>query len=76
LTITTLLNSQLNVYSERNNKDRFKKLKPRVYVVKEQEDNKKNNNKRTENSFKVKNYKSSYYAADLNVNYYKVKDYN
>jgi len=78
------------VYDERNNQDRYdknqyNKTKLRVYVAEKQEENKKmNNNKKMKNSFKVEKLKSdyyvvkesNYYAADLNVNFYDVEDYN
>lgn len=63
------LNSQLNVYSEQNNKDRFKKKynknKSKVYVAEEQKNDKNINNERIENSFKMKKYKL--YESDYHV---------
>jgi len=77
------------MYDERNNQDRYNKnqynkTKSKVYVVKKQEDDKNINNEEVENSFKVKKHEFdyyvvkefSYYAVNLNVNFYEVKFYN
>lgn len=62
MTIAALSNSQLNInhqlnaYNEKNNNNRFKKLRSRVYVVEKQENNKNtDNNEKTENSFNTEN---------------------
>ncbi len=44
-------------------------------MVKKQEKN-EINNEETENSVKIKNHRSDYYIADLNVNFYDIKAYN
>jgi len=66
------------------NKNRYDKSRFKVYVEKKQEKNKNINNEEVKNSFKVKKYEFdyyvmkefSYYAANLNVNFYKVDVYN
>ena len=72
------------MYDEKNNKNRFKKSRSRVNVVKKQDENKNINNKEVENYLKVKKHEfdyyvvkeSNYYITDLNVNFYDVEDYN
>jgi len=69
------------VYDERNNnrdrydKSQYDKSRSKAYVVKKQEENEVNNEE-TENSVKMKNHKSGYYIADLNVNFYDIEAYN
>ena len=45
-------------------------------MKKQKNDKNIDNNKRIENSFKMKKYKSEYYVTDQNVNYYNVEGYN
>ncbi len=53
------------MYSERNNKNRFKKLRSKAYVIEKQENDKNtDNNKKIKNFLKVKNHKFNYYVTD------------
>ncbi len=54
------------MYSEKNNKNIFEKLRSRVYVTEKKQKNDKNidNNEKTENSLKTERHKSDYYVTD------------